>query len=246
MTHNPVLSQESRSSDDMRGRGHLALTLQETLTAIVRLRADRQVAADSESFRAHAKQVLSAAEQDARRAGYPGDDVRLALYAVVAFLDESVLNSRQPMFADWPRKPLQDELFGGGHVGGEVFFRNLDRLLAQQDSPQVADVLEVHLLCLLLGFHGRYSAQDSGELQMLMSRVTEKMNRIRGGFGELSPSWAPPPGDIAVSGRDPWARRLAMAAAAALAMAAILFAIYSISLRSRASDVATAAGQVAP
>jgi type VI secretion system protein ImpK len=226
-------------------RGYLALALQEALTAIVRLRADRQVAADSESFRGHAKQVLGMAEQEARRAGYSSDEVRLALYAVIAFLDESVLNSRQPMFADWPRKPLQDELFGGGHVGGEVFFRNLDRLLQQQDSPQLADVLEVYQLCLLLGFHGRYSAQESGELQMLMSRVAEKMQRIRGPHGELSPEWAPPAGDIAMSGRDPWARPLGIAAAFAVALLVVLFVTYGALLRSGASDVRAASGQVA-
>jgi type VI secretion system protein ImpK len=213
------------------GRGYLALSLQETLTAIVRLRADRQVAADGASFRAHIRQVLSVAEQEARRAGYSSDDVRPALYAVVAFLDESVLNSRQPMFADWPRKPLQDELFGGGHVGGELFFRHLDALLARQDSEPLADVLEVYQLCLLLGFHGRYSAQESGALQVLMQKVAEKMQRIRGPFGELSPAWAPPPGDIALSARDRWARPLAVAAITANVLAVGLFGIYYLSLR---------------
>ena len=243
MTHPPPAPATSVPADA--GRGYLALTLQETLTAIVRLRADRQVAADSESFRAHVRQVLSVAEQEARRAGYATEDVRLVLYAVVAFLDESVLNSRQPMFAEWPRKPLQDELFGGGHVGGELFFRNLEGLLARQDSAALADVLEVHQLCLLLGFHGRYSAQESGSLQMLMQKVAEKMHRIRGPFGELSPAWAPPPGEIVVSARDPWARRLAIAAAAAAVVALVLFTVYHFSLRSGGSALRAPATQVA-
>ena len=172
-------------------RGQLALALQEVLTATVRLRANRQVAADAESFRRHVKQVMAAAEQEARRAGYSDDQVRLALYAVVTFLDESVLNSTQPMFADWPRRPLQDEIFGG-HLGGELFFQNLQQMLALPDSEDLADVLEVFQLCMLLGFHGRYSAADGGELRMLIGRVAEKMERIRGGYGELSPSWRPP------------------------------------------------------
>ena len=40
-------------------RGQLALVLQEVLTATVRLRANRQVAADAESFRGHIKQLLN-------------------------------------------------------------------------------------------------------------------------------------------------------------------------------------------
>ena len=69
-------------------RGQLALALQETLTATVRLRANRQVATDANAFRASVKQMLAAADQQARQLGYPADDVRLAIYAAVAFLDE--------------------------------------------------------------------------------------------------------------------------------------------------------------
>ena len=46
---------------------------------------------------------------------------------MVAFLDESILNLRNPVFADWPRKPLQEELFGH-HMAGEIFFQNLQPL----------------------------------------------------------------------------------------------------------------------
>jgi tRNA A37 threonylcarbamoyladenosine modification protein TsaB len=110
------------------------LALQETLTAVVRLRANRQVAADAGAFRASVKHMLATADQQARQLGYAADDVRLAIYAVVAFLDESVLNSGQPMFAEWPRKPLQDELFGG-HIGGEIFFENLRNCLEKFGNP---------------------------------------------------------------------------------------------------------------
>ena len=48
--------------DPNRRRGTLALALQEALTAVVRLRANRQTAADAESFRAHLKSLLAAGE----------------------------------------------------------------------------------------------------------------------------------------------------------------------------------------
>lgn len=225
-------------------RGQLALAMQEVLTATVRLRANRQIAADAESFRAHMKQVMGAAEQQARQAGYSDEDVRLVLYAVVTFLDESVLNSAQPMFADWPRKPLQDEIFGG-HLGGELFFQNLQYLLARPDSEDLADVLEVFQLCLLLGFHGRYSATEGGELHALMSRVAEKMQRIRGPFGELSPSWKPPSGDIPSVGGDVWSKRLGIALLVVCVIAGGLYAFYSSSLKSDVAAVHDAAAQVA-
>ena len=150
-----------------RGAALLALSLQEPFTTIARLRANRQVAADAESFRTRIKQVLAAAEQEARQAGYAARRHSSSpLFAVIAFLDETVLNSGQPMFADWPRRPLQQEVFGV-HMAGELFFQYLQQLLGRQDSEDLADVLEVYELCLLLGFKGRYSASHGAELQVL-------------------------------------------------------------------------------
>lgn len=213
-----------------KGRGRLALALQEILTATVRLRATRQVAADAESFRAHAKNVLSAAEQEGRVAGYTAADVSLAVFAAVAFLDESVLNSGQPIFAEWPRKPLQDELFGN-HLAGEVFFENLWRLLERADSPETADVLEVFHLCLLLGYQGRYNVgARGGELHAFTQRTGDKIARIRGAIGELSPAWRPPEGELDPVRRDPWVRRLALLAGAAVVLTIVLFVVYRLGL----------------
>src|SRR5919199_4440507 len=161
-------------------RGQLALTLQEAFTAVVRLRSNKQVAANVEAFRAQMKQVLAVAEQEARRVGYAGDDVRYALFGLIAFIDESVLNSTQPMFADWGRRPLQEEIFGT-HMGGELFFQYLQQLLGRQDSEDLADVLEVYQLCLLLGFKGRYAVADPAGVQAVIGAVQEKIRRIRGG-----------------------------------------------------------------
>ena len=60
------------------GRGRLALALQEAFTVAVRLRANRQVAADADSFRAQIRHLLSAADRDARAAR---DRLRLGLEA---------------------------------------------------------------------------------------------------------------------------------------------------------------------
>jgi type VI secretion system protein ImpK len=221
--------------------GRLALALQEILTVTVRLRSGKQVAADAESFRLHAKQVLAAAEQEARAAGYAGADVRVALFAVVAFLDESVLNSGQPMFADWPRRPLQDELFGG-HLGGEMFFQYLQQALERDDAPELADLLEVFELCLLLGFQGRYSVGGAGELQLVTQRVGDKIARIRGPLGELSPAWQPPADQLAPVARDPWVRRLAVGIGVLAALVVVLFVVYRLALGSGAEELRRLAG----
>jgi len=106
-------------------------------------------------------------------------------------------------------------------------------------------VLEVFQLCLLLGFHGRYSATEGGELHAQMSRVAEKMQRIRGPFGDLSPSWKPPSGDIPSAGGDAWSKRLGIAMIAVFVIAAALYAFYSSSLKSSVATVHDAAAEVA-
>ena len=223
-------------------RGQLALTLQEAFTAVVRLRSNKQVAANVEAFRAQMKQVLAAAEQEARRVGYAGDDVRYALFGLIAFIDESVLNSTQPMFADWGRRPLQEEVFGG-HTGGELFFQYLQQLLGRQDSEDLADVLEVYLLCLLLGFKGRYSVTHGTELQVIAGHVAQKIERARGKPGELSPRWRPSTLGLGTP-RDRLLPKLAIGAGAMAALAAVLFLFFALTLRSGASDVQTTAAQL--
>jgi|SRR5581483_3680129 len=216
---------------------NLAAIYQEILTVIVRLRSNRQPIQDAASFRDGIRSSLAAAEQQGVRRGYSGEDVRVATFAVVAFLDESVLNSGNPLFADWHRKPLQEELFGV-HIAGEIFFRNIDRLLARPDSAQTEELLEVYELCLLLGFRGRFSADGGTQIRSIAGAIAEKRRRIRRIEGAMSPHWAPGVEAAPVAG-DPWVIRLIYAAAASLAFAAVLFVGYKILLSAGASDMQT-------
>lgn len=230
----PVPAQTGQG-DLVARRGRLALDLQEAFTATVRIRAHKQVAADAESFRHRIKQVLSTAEAEARGQGYLADDVRFALFAVIAFLDESVLNSGQPMFAVWPSRTLQEEVFGV-HMAGELFYQYLQQLMSRPDSPDIADILEVYLLCLLLGFKGRYAATQGSEVPALVQQLTERIGRVREGGRSLSPRWRPSPGDIGTK-RDLWVPRLAVAASVTALVAALLFAWFTVSLHSGSADI---------
>lgn len=218
-------------------RGRLALAFQEAFTVAVRLRAARQLPPDATSFRAHIKQLLARADQDARAAGYDANTARLAVYAFIALLDESVLTSSQPIFAQWSGQPLQEEVFGE-HMAGENFFRTVHDLLGQQDSDSLADLLEVYQLCLMLGFHGRYGRSDPGALSGVMSAIQAKIQRIRGAApAELVPGWQLPAQETVALGRDPWARRLWLSAGCAFAFAITLYIIYRLLLRSGLADL---------
>lgn len=221
---------------------NLAFIFQEFLTVIARLRSGRQAVPDAEAFRAQMREALRQADQQARVRGYAAEDINLATFAVVALLDESILTIRHPVFAHWPRKPLQEELFGH-HVAGEIFFQNLQALLGLKDSQELADLLEVYYLCLLLGYAGRYGAGGRAELRSLMQAVGDKIRRIRQSTPALSPAWAPPAESVRMMGTDPWVRRLAMGAGGGFLLMSVLFVLFKLLLSSGARELASLAAQ---
>ncbi len=214
----------------------LALAFQEILTAIIRVRYRGQVVTNVEAFRNDLRQALQTAYADAQAHGCSAEDAQRATFAVVAFIDESVLNSRNPVFADWPRLPLQEELYGG-HMAGELFFRDLQAVLERMDSQATADLLEVYSLCLLLGYKGMYGAGAGGELSTILGRVREKLRRIRGDSLLLSPHKVLPAEPPPPARKDVWVRRLALAAIAVFAAGVLLFGAMKLQLASGLSEV---------
>jgi type VI secretion system protein ImpK len=215
----------------------LALSFQEALTAILRVRFRRQQVQDSESFRAQMRASLQSAMQDARGVGYSSDTVQMGVFAAVAYLDESVLNLQSPVFSDWARRPLQEELFGG-HLAGEAFFRNLQKLLNEQDSAEVADTLELHCLCLQMGYRGRYALGDAGELGQLIRQTLAKIQRIRGAAALMPPIVAPPVPPART--RDPLTGALLVATVVLAGLTVVAFGGYELLLSSGVSNVQNA------
>jgi type VI secretion system protein ImpK len=215
----------------------LALCFQEVLTAILRVRFRRQQVQDAESFRAQMRANLQAAMQEGRAMGYQSETVQMAVFATVAYLDESVLNLQSPVFADWARRPLQEELFNS-HLAGEIFFQNLSKLLSQQDSHEVADTLELHCLCMQMGFRGRYALGDAGELSQSLRQALAKIQRIRGAAALMPPVEAPavPPART----RDPLTSGLLVATCVLAGLVVIAFGGYELMLSSGVSNVQNA------
>jgi type VI secretion system protein ImpK len=216
---------------DVRHPENLSLVFQELFTVIERMRSNRQPISDAVSFRMSVREALKAGDQEGRKRGYTAEDIQLAIFAVVAFLDETILNMRNPVFADWPRQPLQEELFGH-HIAGEIFFQNLQTLLGRNDSQDLADLLEIYLLCMLLGFAGRYSIGGRGELRSIVEQTGEKIRRIRKSKSDLSPSWQLPPEGARAAAQDPWVRWLLIGAGSSVLLAILLFVIFTWRLHS--------------
>jgi type VI secretion system protein ImpK len=188
---------QSRRSIDKRDAGegfqtsrNLAILYEGVFTVIVRIQAQRQHALVAETFRARMKAVLADVERDAIAAGYSAHDIRDTHFAVVAFLDSVVLHSNDPVRPEWERQTLQEELFGQTDAG-VVFFEKLENFRSRADSGQLADMLEVYLLCLLLGFEGRYSGRMRGEVESIAEKVRRRIDDIRGVSDRISPSDIP-------------------------------------------------------
>src|SRR5262249_21357124 len=169
------------------GPGNLALLYEGLLTGIVRLQASRQHIPDGETFRKRTKATLQEIERLAVSSGYDGQDIKDTHFAIVALLDSVVLHSNDPVRGEWERKSLQEELFRQTDAG-VVCFEKLEELQRHRDSEQLANILEVYLLCLLLGFEGRYSGGLRGELDSIIMRTRQRISNFRGTRDYLSPA----------------------------------------------------------
>ena len=120
-------------------------------------------------------------------------------------------------------------------MGGEWVFQHIEQLLARGDSAELAELLEVHQLCLLLGFHGKYGSMENGQLHAITARIDERLGRLRGPLGDLAPSWMPP--QDRVNHRDPWMVRLSYAAIGGAALLLVLWVSYGVALRSMSEGI---------
>ena len=227
---------QPREVSSKRRAENLAYIYQQILTVIVRVRQNRQAVADANAFRANIQAGLRSAERDAVKKAYAPDDIRMATLAAVAFLDESVLNSNNPVFSSWHSMPLQEEMFGH-HVAGETFFQNLEKLMSRPDSHDVADVIEVYIICLFLGYKGRYGLSGPESTRPIADSALDKIRRIRGPLGGLSPNWAVPEGGIVAPKRDPWVLRLAFGALGLVTLGILFLIVFKVRLLAGASAI---------
>lgn len=224
-------------------RETLAVIFQEPLTAVVRVWANPQMSQDPHGLREHIKTALKSSIEDARRKTFSEEETKLAMFAIVAYLDETILTQSQPAFADWRRKPLQEELFGV-HIAGEIFFQNLENTMRQPDSLPNSDLLELYALCISLGFQGRYSAGGRAELKRIVDACMDKCRRIRGAMPPLSPSGELPQTDAVLATSDPWFERMVYIGGGMCVVAVVAFVAYKLLLGSGADELRSIAQEM--
>ncbi len=98
--------------------------------------------------------------------------IRLALFAVVAWADETLITSSWPGSTQWQHESLQRRRFHTRNAGRE-FYEKLSEL-----PKDARGVREVYEYCLALGFRGKYyRREDENDRQNL---AAENLRQITG------------------------------------------------------------------
>lgn len=163
------------------------------------LRLANDIKHDSEQlpddFRQKLTQAIKDFETQCNQMNIDSKKIYEAKYALVALLDELILNSNWSGKTEWMTQPLQLEIFGE-HLAGEGFFKHLAEL--RQSGAQYVDLLEVFYVCMQLGFWGQYRLQEQSEsFQGLQADLRSQIEAIRGiPERHLSPSAVPQEGFV--------------------------------------------------
>ncbi len=157
-------------------------------TLILQLRATEEFG-DAEVLRRRIKDLLDDAEREALRTGVSPDNIQMAKFALVAFIDETILSSDWSQKDEWVSTPLQLELYDQ-YDAGEVFF---DRLKQLRQNPKAnAEALEVYYLCMTLGFKGKYQLHEQERYREIIETTYEELSRLPGmGTKDLAPHGQP-------------------------------------------------------
>ncbi|QTA85768.1 DotU family type IV/VI secretion system protein [Desulfonema magnum] len=99
---------------------------------------------------------------EARRHGgeYGVTFYKEAQYVMAALADDIFLHIDWDGRENWKSDLLEFKLFGT-YTAGEIFFRNLEKLLKDRD-PGYMEIAAVYFLAISLGFRGKFRDKDDG------------------------------------------------------------------------------------
>jgi type VI secretion system protein ImpK len=160
----------------------------ECLILILQLRSTNDFG-DPANLKSRATEMFERFEDNARRSGIENDKIRLAKFALVAFLDETIFSSEWSRKDEWLSDPLQIKLFDTFNAG-EEFFNHMAEMRLR--SNQNRDVLEIYYLCLSLGFKGKYQLQSPENLRRIIDDLNLELHpdAFRS-FDAISPNGKP-------------------------------------------------------
>ncbi len=131
--------------------------------------------------------MLEEADRRGTASRYSRDTLEEARYAVVAFLDEMILQSGWDQKNQWATQLLQYKYFQT-QIAGEEFYHHLTNL--RRGLPVNVDLLEVYHVCMVLGFEGKYKLEGRERLKDLQHDLLREIQGLRGEIPPLSPHGA--------------------------------------------------------
>lgn len=141
---------------------------------------------DAAALRARALELKSRFEREAAEQGFLALDAEDSVFAMIAFLDETILLSKGAARDAWIGKPMQLELYGR-QLAGEEFFERLERLRRERESR--IEALEVYVCCLAFGFMGKMRLGPPERVSDLLATVQQEVAAVRGaGQSVLAPN----------------------------------------------------------
>ncbi|OGU71385.1 MAG: hypothetical protein A2V93_07775 [Ignavibacteria bacterium RBG_16_34_14] len=203
----------------------------ECLMLILQLRATNDYG-DPSTLKTKVVDLFDGFEQNARSAGIDNEKIKQAKFALVAFLDETIISSNWQRKDEWLTEPLQIKLFDTFNAG-EEFFTNLHNLRQRASSNK--DALEVYYLCLTLGFKGMYQLQSPETLRRVVDDLNLELHpELYNAIDAISPNGKPKENFIqTVRGGIPlWVFPVSV-----IIICIVFYLIMSLSISGKAEDI---------
>ncbi|STJ26393.1 putative type VI secretion protein [Escherichia coli] len=123
---------------------------------------------DYDSTRKHIIDTVEDVVRNSDKISLSDSERDAAFYSIVVMLDEVILCSELPYRKEWRDNLLQIKYFGHS-TGGVEFFNMLNKII--ESGSQAGWVF---LLCLLLGFRGKYSVSNNDEINDYILRLKKQ------------------------------------------------------------------------
>lgn len=223
--------QEDRRVD----RRHITLfdICSDCFALILHLRAAHEFG-NADILRQKIKDLFTRIEKESRQNNITSEAIQMVIFALAAFVDETISTSEWSQKQYWLYNMLQMDLFNRSDAG-EEFYRRLD--LLRQRVRDNAQVLEIYYLCLVLGFKGKYQIREQEKLRILIGDLYAELQRLTGKPSNiLSPHGRPKDEIVSVMKNQV---PLWVIGAASAAIGLIFYLIMTFLISGSASDVAT-------
>jgi type VI secretion system protein ImpK len=160
---------------EMNGQTRLADITADSLILILQLKSSQDFG-EATLLGNRILEMLNHLEQRAKKENFDSEDIQQVKFALVAFIDETIITSNWSEKQNWMANPLQLRLYNRFDLG-EEFFKKLEELRMRSRSN--SQVLEVYYLCLVLGFKGQYAIVEQDKLRMIINEVYQDLQRYQ-------------------------------------------------------------------